>query len=657
MAFSFQSFSEHRPVFWISEIRRIELTRGLNIIWSEPGKPGGSKKQRGRGHAAGKTSFCRAIRYILGEDQYGSKFVEERIAGSKELNDASVWIGDTQWSIFRPLNKRHWQKQEFAVQGADFLEAINTLSDQRYAYSDFIEKLEEATLEDLQVKHYDTEGLDPISWLDFLMPLARDQESHLSSLHNWRDSSASTTPAKFTPATKAFLMRAMLGIASAKESKQLQSRAKYGQDVSKAEQTITTYRQVLQDQVAELEESLETTFELPAPNEITTEKDDLFLAAVRSVALKASNTAKKEVNKKLKALTIKETEKFINQSNGQIEKIEGRIEERQDLLQAQKRFLKALKSTDPPKNEKAPDLGDELFKNASQRGKFCKVPLGDAIEHCQHYWRFEIKKRLLEEPQTAIAEFASQKVRAAELAILELENELKPHLSEIAVLEKLVSKAQTDLKNQETQRDDLEEALEDIDEEFNSSIQAADTIADAILRQENAKKSIAEANSKIRVSEDILSDIRKDYTDQQAKLSELFNFVISHIVSDDLTGELKFSKIDINATLTREGELESAAYRALRCIAYDFTALTARLAGIGNHPGFLLHDSPRESDLEYSLYQQIFTFAAHLNEAAPNSFQYIVTTTEAPPKKLIESHVKLNLDGSTKQGRLYRQNL
>jgi hypothetical protein len=61
--------------------------------------------------------------------------------------------------------------------------------------------------------------------------------------------------------------------------------------------------------------------------------------------------------------------------------------------------------------------------------------------------------------------------------------------------------------------------------------------------------------------------------------------------------------------------------------------------------------------LEYSLYQQIFTFAAHINEAAPNSFKYIVTTTEAPPKALIASHVKLNLNGSTGAGRLYRQNL
>ena len=112
-----------------------------------------------------------------------------------------------------------------------------------------------------------------------------------------------------------------------------------------------------------------------------------------------------------------------------------------------------------------------------------------------------------------------------------------------------------------------------------------------------------------------------------------------------------------DAVLRREGELESAAYRALRCLAYDFTALAGRLCGLGHHPGFLLHDSPRESDLEISLYHQFFHFVHDLEQRAPNSFQYIVTTTESPPDDIIKSHVRLNLDGSESEGRLYCQNL
>src|SRR4051812_10139302 len=57
------------------EIRKIPLRKGINIVWSPPGEVGGDERQRGRGHAAGKTSFCRAVRYILGEKHYGNKFI------------------------------------------------------------------------------------------------------------------------------------------------------------------------------------------------------------------------------------------------------------------------------------------------------------------------------------------------------------------------------------------------------------------------------------------------------------------------------------------------------------------------------------------------------------------------------------------------------
>src|ERR1039458_8984477 len=64
-------------------IREVRLRRGLNIIWSPD--PGAGLADLGRdagsGHGAGKTLFCRLLRYCLGEDTFSRS--EERRVGKE----------------------------------------------------------------------------------------------------------------------------------------------------------------------------------------------------------------------------------------------------------------------------------------------------------------------------------------------------------------------------------------------------------------------------------------------------------------------------------------------------------------------------------------------------------------------------------------------
>src|SRR5204863_4882998 len=79
------------PALWVSKLavykdwppsndtllrQVIELRRGLNILWAQPN---GSTNEASRlaGHGAGKTTFCRLIRYVLGEEPAGSKGFRE----------------------------------------------------------------------------------------------------------------------------------------------------------------------------------------------------------------------------------------------------------------------------------------------------------------------------------------------------------------------------------------------------------------------------------------------------------------------------------------------------------------------------------------------------------------------------------------------------
>lgn len=72
-------------------------------------------------------------------------------------------------------------------------------------------------------------------------------------------------------------------------------------------------------------------------------------------------------------------------------------------------------------------------------------------------------------------------------------------------------------------------------------------------------------------------------------------------------------------------------------IGLDLACLTASVCGLGYHPRFVIHDSPREAELESVLFNRIFHLVGDLEDAfgtahAP-SFQYIVTTSSQVPAK------------------------
>jgi len=83
--------------------------------------------------------------------------------------------------------------------------------------------------------------------------------------------------------------------------------------------------------------------------------------------------------------------------------------------------------------------------------------------------------------------------------------------------------------------------------------------------------------------------------------------------------------------------------------------------GYGNHPRFLIHDSPREADMQKDIYQRFFLYMRELEKKSPKSgpnFQYIITTTEPPPEELqLKPWLIAKLDASKAEGRLLKVNL
>ena len=116
------SLSLREPKLWVRELRiyrvltpgatnllrQIQLHPGLNILWAKPRKrrPAGQGYIAGvSGHGTGKTTFCRFLRYILGESSFGNdeqrgrlrdKFPEGWVVGE-------VILDGTPWVVCRPF--------------------------------------------------------------------------------------------------------------------------------------------------------------------------------------------------------------------------------------------------------------------------------------------------------------------------------------------------------------------------------------------------------------------------------------------------------------------------------------------------------------------------------------------------------------------------
>jgi hypothetical protein len=102
----------------------------------------------------------------------------------------------------------------------------------------------------------------------------------------------------------------------------------------------------------------------------------------------------------------------------------------------------------------------------------------------------------------------------------------------------------------------------------------------------------------------------------------------------------------------RMGPPHSAALGVLETLVGDFVCLADSQHPESFHPGFLLHDSPREAELSEPVFWKFLATAA----ACGDSVQYVVTTsTKAPPE--FERCVRLKLGNRSDRELLFRTRL
>lgn len=190
----------------------------------------------------------------------------------------------------------------------------------------------------------------------------------------------------------------------------------------------------------------------------------------------------------------------------------------------------------------------------------------------------------------------------------------------------------------------------------------AKTIRDALAAYQNACQESASLAAELKALDGRKAELDKEinrlaeaHREVITDFALLFDAVAKELLGEQVKGEVHLGK-GIEPDLTYNGRRKSAALNLSKLLAFDLACLALGMTSErAHHPRFLIHDSPRESDLAIGIYHALFRAAQMLErecEGEP-AFQYIVTTTEAPPEDARQANWLLEpiLNASVPEGR------
>ncbi len=612
------------PTLWVKELavysdwnadallRNISLRTGLNIIWARPGKQGAS------GHAAGKTTFCRFLRYLLGDAKFGTevfreafrnKFPNAWLVGEARLNGTS-------WLLARPLTISggyHW-----CVEGASFGQLFEEEL-HREAYKEFTNAVSEATVARLAATDFPGTSR-AIEWRHLLEWLTRDQEARFSHLLAWRSSlSESEGHGELSQTDRTNLLRLVLDVLDSYELKQQRRHANKLAEKQEIDKEIPNLHYTYQRHLKTLAKQHQ---ELEEPD-----------TDPQSKLLEIRQSSKRELER------LQEREEELSDSDGvgevlletwrqrlgQVERLKSEVES--DRRQAERLQLDLAFSQKKLSQE-------DYRRQAAALGPIdglCSVELQEAHEYgcplaplpnrdevaAQRLESLRSDTTILESRAQSIMEqlerrqVALRQVEAQELESRQrIQNIRKQHQFQVRELRKTLTEAQIAFSHAE------------------SALVLANELAD---KREARKK----AESDLSKQRKALSKHRNRSTASINLFNDTFGHLASTILGDEVAGSVLFESDGVHPELHHQGDLTSAALVTLKIILFDLAALLTSAGGDHHHPGFLLHDSPREADLSAGIYHRVFeTIRSQESPEQESPFQYILTTTEPPPEAL-----------------------
>lgn len=628
-----------RPLVWIKElvlfesldplvqIRRLPFDMGLNII---QGEANDSSDAFETGHGIGKTTVCRLIRYCLGEKTFGQQHVvaEVRHCFPSSFVGAVIEVAGVEWSVMRGLGQR---ARHYAKEGVPLAELVT--SDDPMDFERFTEALDAAAFEGMADRSILSNG-ESLEWLHLLAMCSRDQEARYDLYWNWRHKRSDSLSPRFAKGKvdAGLCLRAVLGLLESKEPRLRKKLEELEQSLAQIRDQIKEKEYEPTVNVNRLRKKLVEVYGVEDADIAPAEGDQLFgVGQAAERRLKALRKDVSDINEQLAPLDrqinlASASLLELTEMSGQYSAASEVTNEGNDVLLSQVVNLRRQR-------ESLSDLSSAMCQPA-------RILFGD----CEHV-------------QSRIAGLDDEVSRQKETMPEVVERE-----QEAAALTDQAERLQTPIDRLRSRINELNRQKNDLLEKrfgLNRQIEAIPKVI-VELQQWSGVLQGTVPNTDLNSLKSSESDTEREIESTKAELDKVvsrqreraksfvsgFNGLVQKTINKEFKGEIDVDEEGVTFRISRENSLAGEAYETLAVLLADIALLLESPATTAHHPGFLLHDSPREADLNVRIYERLLeTASSSMQEARDGDdipFQYIVTTTTPPSDKLRSDSVTMH---------------
>jgi hypothetical protein len=620
--------SRKEPTLWIRRIaiwqefgkppkRDFKLERGLNIVCSPAGD---DPDALATGHAAGKTMLCRFIRYCLGEESFADPDDAAEIRRRFPYGgiDMELRVDGKTWIMRRPFAS----DEHVAFQG----ESLEELSTRQALepYDTFRDLVRNVGLDaDQRALIADMDDVGD-AWQFLLAWLTRDQECRIDGLLHWRhkDSSSAASVRTASDQTRLNMLRVALGLYS-KGASALRKEIANATTKMKEAQDATRLRQQLFESIRyELARGLGIDRERvwpPPAAEILPDEASALAAHRAALDALADRRIQDTLSLRTDARVASDEAQLPQLTSGiagitqEIEALTSTIDRLRETVGLHEReqaehwcAVRTAKHPTCPYDGTPLDVDKARF--------VCPLPrLPDPAE----------ARKIAEEADRARDKHA-QELRANEAKLTNLKREQASLMEQVGAIRRRLEAHQLALV---------------------ASTEASRTAwatKSQVRRVFELAKEVDEAREAEGNAKTQLAALQKQQLDglssfSTARLQRWFDYLIRRVVSPEASGTVTLDGNGLHPRIEWRGRRRSVALNSLQIVLFDLAAMLCAVEGDGIAPAFLIHDSPREGDLDLHTYARIFRAVRELGEddqLAP--FQYIVTTTTEPPQQVAD---------------------
>jgi hypothetical protein len=621
------------PSFWVRRlvliadfsadaqvIREIPFRRGLNVVRVADPPPDYSGPV---GHSVGKTLLTRLIRYCLGERYYAPEEVTARISGLYPAGYvvAHIAIGHEDWIVARPLAVAG-NLHSFSMRSDDW-RALLASEEHRGPYDAFITALSAAVASNWPALQL-PDAKRSARWTDVLGWLARDQECNFTHYNVWRSKDAHSDSREHSRSDCSLIAAWALGLVDQTEN-----------ELRKAHQRLLDQKEFADRQKRDGEAAQAASKRIlheRFPSLSQEQDDDLFS---RTAATEAADKVRQlkdlqaemdtPANLTQMKATVADLRKKQLEANGKVERLKAQIQAKESQLETEHAATTASayspaclcpgKPPSCPRNGSgAPDPITRRQAETMQRIEGELVPL-----------------RAERDQAAADLDGVADQLRVAETAF---EAEGGKHRESLRKLAENIGRWQAHV------------------EEVRSYSKAKSRGIQATQRLEQLERDIARSNEALRKA-------REAQEQRVGRLSNAYAEVLGELLGQGVSGNVELDGWGVRPRPAIELKTNGQAMATLATvIGFDLACLRAATLGLTNLPRFLIHDSPKASDLESALYDRVYLPLFQLDARGANqepAFQYIITTTTVPPGAAAgDPYVCLTLDARSPDGHLLK---